>query len=462
MISTAVEGLDAVGMAASVRAGDISPVELVRHAFERIDEVDSEVNAYAFLLRAEAEREARTAEAAVRRGDRLGPLHGVPISVKEVLWMRGVPSTNGSRALRDFVPDEDAVVVHRLREAGAIVVGKTNNPEFCYAGYTDNDVYGLTRNPRNLERTPGGSSGGAAAATAYGAVPLSIGTDAGGSIRIPASFCGVMGFKPTFGLVPQGPGWAGYKTLTVNGPIARTARDLAACFEVIAGPDPSDDLSQPSFRMESGKRPEELRVAYSADLGYALLEPAVRAAFDAAVERLRGAGWHLDEAHPETSDPSALWAAIAWVECAASELPLVGGRLDEIRPESLEIIRRGERASGIDYLAAWHERAAYTRRWRGFLEEFDLLVTPTMQMTAFPVGVERPTEIAGVRLDEEVDDWCAFIYPANLAWLPAVTVPCGVDEAGLPIGLQLTGGPWRDADVLAAAEAWSRLPKGGA
>ena len=453
-----LDELDAVGMAAAVRARDISPVELVGQAFERIDASDGEVNAFAFLLRDQATEQARSAEAAVRRGDQLGPFHGVPISVKEAIWMRGVPCTNGSRALAGHIPVEDAALVRRLRDAGAIVVGKTNISEFCYFGCADNDVYGLTRNPWNLDRTPGGSSGGAAAATAYGAVPLSIGADAGGSIRIPASFCGVFGYKPSFGLVPQGPGWPGYKTLTVNGPIARSARDLAACAAVIAGPDPSDDLSEPELPtgFHDGNV-EGLRVAYSADLGYAPVEAEVREAFAAAIGRLRAAGWDLHEAHPGTGDPSALFSVIAETECAASEFPIVAARLDLVRPATLDVIRGGQRYSGVDYMTALHERSAYTRRWREFLDEFDLLVTPTMQMTAFPAGLDRPAEILGVPVDADVDDWCAFIYPANLAWLPAVSVPCGFDSSGLPIGLQFTGGRWRDADLLAAAEVWSRV-----
>jgi Asp-tRNA(Asn)/Glu-tRNA(Gln) amidotransferase A subunit family amidase len=455
---TGVDELDAVGMASAVRTRDISPVELVRHAFERIDAREGEVHAFAFLLRDDAFEQARSAEEVVRRGDPLGPFHGVPISVKEAIWMRGVPCTNGSRALAGHVPGEDAAVVRRMRDAGAIVVGKTNVSEFCYFGCTDNDVYGLTRNPWDLQRTPGGSSGGAAAATAYAAVPLSIGADAGGSIRIPASFCGVFGFKPSFGLVPQGPGWPGYKTLNVNGPIARSARDLTACSEVIAGPDPSDDLSEPALPM--GFRDgavEGLRVAYSLDLGYAPVETDVRDAFDAAIRRLRAAGWDLHDAHPDTRDPSALFSTIAGVECAASELPIVDGQLDRIRPATLDVIRGGQRYSGVAYMTAWHERAEYARRWRTFLDEFDLLVTPTMQMTAFPTGIDRPAEICGVAVDARVDDWCAFMYPANLAWLPAVTVPCGFDSSGLPIGLQFIGGRRRDADVLAAAEVWSRV-----
>jgi Asp-tRNA(Asn)/Glu-tRNA(Gln) amidotransferase A subunit family amidase len=375
----------------------------------------------------------------------------VPISIKEVVWMRDLPCTNGSRALEGFVPAEDAVVVERLRAAGAVVVGKTNNPEFCYSGTTDNDVYGLTRNPHDLGRTPGGSSGGAAAATAYGAVPLSVGTDAGGSVRIPASFCGVIGFKPTFGLVPQTPGWPGYRTLNAIGPLVRSVRDAALWLDVVAGPDPSDYLSLPARALLDGRKLEEISIAASADLGYAPVEPAVADAFAAAVAQLRGAGLPIADAHPGTADPSALWSTIAWVECTASELPLVEDRIELVRPESRKVFELGKRWSGPDYAEAQNERTAYNRRWLEFLREHGLLITPTMQMTAFPVGLERPSEIAGKPVDEDTDDWCAFIYPANLAGLPAITIPWGADEAGLPIGLQIIGAPCRDADVIAAA-----------
>ena len=188
--------------------------------------------------------EARATARQLER-DPQGPLAGVPIAIKDHVWMRGAPATNGSLALRDFYPDVDAVCVERLRDAGAVIVGKTNNPEFCYRGITDNAVYGLTRNPRNLERTPGGSSGGSAAAVAADMVPFALGTDGGGSIRIPASFCGIAGLKPTFGLVPKLPGFRGWPTLSVDGPLARTVRDLALTLQVMAGASPLDDLTWP-------------------------------------------------------------------------------------------------------------------------------------------------------------------------------------------------------------------------
>src|SRR4051794_6488088 len=224
--------LDATAMAAAVRDGTTSAEALVEAALERIDAWDGEVNAFTVLLREEALARAREVD---RDPAAYGPLAGVPVSIKDHIWMAGRPATNGSLALRDFVPDVDAVPVARLRAAGAVIVGKTNNPEFCYRGYTDNRVFGLTRNPWSLDRTPGGSSGGAGASVAYGATPLALGTDGGGSIRIPAAFCGVPGHKPSFGLIPKLPGFRGWPSLSVDGPMATSVRDLVLALRVVAG-----------------------------------------------------------------------------------------------------------------------------------------------------------------------------------------------------------------------------------
>src|SRR4051812_48041815 len=234
---------DAVAMAAAVCDGRSTAEELVTTALDRIGARDGEINAFTVVLRDEALARAREIDAA--EPSTRGPPAGGPVSVKDHIWMAGQPATNGSLALRDFVPDVDAVPVARLRAAGAVIVGKTNNPEFCYRGYTDNAVYGTTRNPWSLDRTPGGSSGGAGASVAYGATPLAVGTDGGGSIRIPSAFCGVAGHKPSFGLVPKLPGFRGWPTLSVDGPLARSVRDLRLALRVMAGAHPADPLTWP-------------------------------------------------------------------------------------------------------------------------------------------------------------------------------------------------------------------------
>jgi Asp-tRNA(Asn)/Glu-tRNA(Gln) amidotransferase A subunit family amidase len=436
--------LDATAAAEAVRNREVSPVELVEQALTAIEERDPEINAFTVVLAEEARATAKE-----RERDPQGALAGVPIAIKDHVWMRGAPATNGSLALKDFYPDVDAVCVERLRDAGAVIVGKTNNPEFCYRGITDNAVYGLTRNPRNLERTPGGSSGGSAAAVAADMVPFALGTDGGGSIRIPASFCGIAGHKPTFGLIPKLPGFRGWPTLSVDGPLARTVRDLVLTLHVMAGTDPADDLTWPVALHER----EPLRVAYSEDLGFAPVEPSVRKAFKETVAKLP---WIMQKAHPPPIPPTALWNAIALPEGYASEGPLLAEHEHQMTAGTAEIIREGA-VSANEYLDAQHERSLYTRAWSEFFADYDLLLIPTMQMTAFRVGMLSPDSIDSQPIDQFFDDWCTFCVPANLTGQPAASVPIGADEDGLPIGLQIIGRRWEDLTVLAAAAQVERL-----
>ena len=436
--------LDATAAAEAVREREVSPVELVDQALAAIEEKDPEINAFTVVLAENARERAREVER-----EPVGPLAGVPIAIKDHVWMRGAPATNGSLALRDFYPDVDAVPVARLRETGAVIVGKTNNPEFCYRGITDNAVYGLTRNPRNLDRTPGGSSGGSAAAVAADMVPFALGTDGGGSIRIPASFCGIAGLKPTFGLVPKLPGFRGWPTLSVDGPLARTVRDLALTLQIMAGASPLDDLTWP-VRLD--ERPRG-RVAFSEDLGFAPVEPPVRNAFNDTVAKL---DWNLEEAHPPPIPPTALWNAIALPEGYASEGPLLAEYEQQMTEGTAEIVRAGQAVSAAEYLDAQHERSLYTRAWNEFFADYDLLLIPTMQLTAFPVGMLAPASIDGQPIDQFYDDWCTFCIPANLTGQPAASVPIGADADGLPIGLQIIGRRWEDLTVLAAAAAVER------
>ena len=440
-----------------------SPVERVEAALEAIERLDPLLNAFTVVLAEEARATARKVERALAAGETPpGPLAGVPIAIKDHVWMRGAPATNGSLALADFVPDEDCACVARLRAAGAVILGKTNNPEFCYRGTTDNAVFGPTRNPWDPERTPGGSSGGSAAAVAAGMVPLALGTDGGGSIRIPASFCGIAGHKPTFGLVPKEPGFKGWKTLSVDGPLARTVRDIAAMLSVMAGPSPADDMTWPvpvGDLVGAVERAEVSghRVAVSVDLGFAPVEGDVRAAFDRAVGALSDAGWAVEEAAPPPTYPTEMWNTIAVAEGYASEGPLLAEWESRMTEGTAELVRAGERVTAGAYVDAQHERARYTRAWAEFFVAYDLLLTPAMQLTAFPLGVLVPSEIDGQPVDPFFDDWCTFCYPANLTGQPAACVPIGVDPAGLPIGLQIMGRRWEDATVLAAAAAVERV-----
>lgn len=443
---------EAWATADSIVRHEVSAAEVVGAALERIGARDGELNAFT-VVTAEAAM-ARAAE--VDAGRCTGPLAGVPISVKDHVWVAGLPATNGSRALAGFVPDETCVGVQRLIDAGAIIVGKTNNPEFCYRGVTDNELHGATGNPHDPTRTSGGSSGGAASSVASGMVPLAVGTDGGGSIRIPSAFCGTFGLKPSFGLVPKTPGFRGWPTLSVTGPIAGSARDLALALSVMAGPAPEDQLS---FRAPPADYPAavaepgwgRLRVAVSVDLGFADLDPDVRTAFHATIDSIADAGAQLVEAHPEPVDPTPLWDTIAAAEGYASEGPLVETDPDLVGADAAAITLSGREVSARTYLDAQAERDRYARAWHRFFDGFDLLLTPAMPVTAFELGRLAPPSIDGRPVPPSFDAWCALALPANLARLPAASVPIG--RAALPVGMQIMGGPFADALVLRGAAA---------
>jgi Asp-tRNA(Asn)/Glu-tRNA(Gln) amidotransferase A subunit family amidase len=454
-----------------VHRGEVTASELVEAALNRIADNDEQVNAFTVVLDDDARAEARVADELVHdfhafkdaTDAALPPLLGVPVSIKDHIWLADAPATNGSRAYEHFVPEHDAVCVARLKNAGAIVIGKTNNPEFCYRGFTANDLWGLTRNPWALDRTPGGSSGGAGASVAYGAAPIGLGTDGGGSVRIPAAFCGVVGHKPTFGRVPKLPGFRGWPTLSVDGPLTRTVRDAALALSVMSGPAPEDDLTWPAPAddlLGAVSRPVDwsvLRVAVSEDLGWAPVESVVRSAFRRAVDRLSEDGAQVFEATPQTAYPTPLWNDIAVPEGFASEGGLLQEWGDKMTAGTREIIEAGRSVSAGDYLDAQARRTAYAQVWTEFFDDYDVLLTPAMPIPAFGVDVQTPTSIDGVPVDPFFDDWCALSLPANLAGQPACAVPMGFDAQGLPLGMQVTGPRWADASVLAVAAAHERL-----
>jgi Asp-tRNA(Asn)/Glu-tRNA(Gln) amidotransferase A subunit family amidase len=445
---------DAWQIASAIRDGALTAVQAVSDALGRITAVDAGIGAFTVLTSDAALSQA----AEVDRGERGGPLAGVPISVKDHIWVAGLPATNGSRALADFLAPADCVCVARLIAAGAIIVGKTNNPEFCYRGSTDNELYGLTRNPVDPSRTSGGSSGGAAASVAGGMVPLALGTDGGGSIRIPSAFCGTFGIKPSFGLVPKMPGFRGWPTLSVTGPIAGSVRDLALALSIMAGPSRLDALSYPApptdyLAAVDAPSWAGLRVATSEDLGFADVDPDVRAAFRAALDRISDAGADLTEAHPDPVDPTGLWDSIALPEGYASEGPLVEANPDLVGADAAALALAGAGFSAQQYLDSQHERASYSAAWEDFFDDYDVLLSPMMPVTAFDADRLAPPTIDGRPVPDSFDAWCALALPANLAGLPAVSVPIGTGRDGLPVGMQVLGRRWADAVVLRAAAA---------
>ena len=435
-------------------ARDLSPVEVAEATLARIEQVNPSLVAFVTVTAETALGAARAAELAYATGT-AGPLAGVPISIKDITATRGVRTTRGSLLYEDFVPAEDAPFVERVLAAGAVMLGKTNTPELGWKGDSGNRLVGPTHNPWWHGRTAGGSSGGGAAAVAAGLGPLAQGTDGAGSIRIPASFCGVFGLKPSFGLVPNYPASA-VGDLAHVGPITRTVRDAALLMNATARADPRDRLSWSSgvdYLEGIGDGVAELRVAWSPDLGYTEVSPGVREAAERAAHRFEGFGCFVEEAHPGLADP---WD----IECAIWEAAMAGvfrGRLDEVRdkldPGLLKVVERGNEIAAADLAAAQQRRSAYYDCWRRFMERYDLLLTPTLPVTAFPAGDDEPPRTDG-RDDVTPLDWTKFTYPFNLTGQPAATVPCGFDADGLPIGLQIVGRWHDDATVLRASAAF--------
>ena len=450
--------LSATELAPLIRRKKVSPVDVIGAVLDRIDAVNPRLNAFVTLTGDEARREAKAAERALmRRSARLGPLHGVPFSVKDLVITRGVRTTFGTPLYRDNVPTEDAPIVERMKAAGGIMLGKTNTPTFGWIGATHNLVFGITRNPWNLERTPGGSSGGASAAAAAGLGPLHIGTDGGGSIRIPASCAGIFGHKPSYGRIPTYP-VSGAWSLSHVGPLTRTVADAALMLTVCAGPDERDQYSLPGPRVDYAKALrgslKGLRVAYADDLGFAdAVDPEVRAVCAKAARAFRELGCRLEEVRPGWPSPREAWGEIFCGGIAARMASSIDRRGD-IEPGLYRIIETALKNPPTKYVQGWFDRLAWWQHPRAFFETYDLLLTPTIACAPFAVGLDNPTEIAGKSV--EAYAWIPFTYPFNLTGQPASSVPCGFTKDGLPIGLQIVGRRFDDVTVLRASAAFER------
>ncbi|MGW3267690.1 amidase [Streptomyces sp. NPDC001056] len=435
------------------RTGEFSPVEAVEQALAAARRAEPAVNAFVRFTEDEALTRARESAERWRRGEPAGLLDGVPVTVKDLLLMRGHPTLRGSRTVSEQgVFDEDAPSVARLREQGAVFLGKTTTPEFGWKGVTDSPLTGVTRNPYDTSRTAGGSSGGSAAAVALGAGPLSLGTDGGGSIRIPAAFCGIFGLKPTYGRVPLYPA-SPFGTLSHVGPMTRDAADAALMLDVIAGPDVRDWSALPpagSFTQALTGGVRGLRVAYSPSLGgQVAVQPAVAAAVRRTVAALAGLGAYVEETDPDFSEPLEAFHTLWFTGAARITQRFSPHRRGLLDPGLREICAQGARMSALDYLAAVDARTDLGRRMGRFHERYDLLVTPTLPLTAFEAGAEVPRGSAHRRWT----GWTPFTYPFNLTQQPAATVPVGRDGAGLPIGMQIVAARHRDDLVLRAAHA---------
>jgi aspartyl-tRNA(Asn)/glutamyl-tRNA(Gln) amidotransferase subunit A len=434
----------------------VSPVEVTEAVLARIDLLNPSLNAFITVTHELALEQARAAERAYRDGA-AGALAGVPISIKDLMLTKGIRTTRGSLIYADLVPDEDAPFVEHVRAAGAVILGKTNTPEFGWKGESTNRIVGSTHNPWQLGRTAGGSSGGGAAAVAAGLGPLAQGSDGAGSIRIPCGFCGIFGFKPSFGLVPNYPA-SSVGDLSHVGPMTRTVADAALLMNATAGADPRDRWSWSSNvdYVEAIKRGVKgLHIGWSADLGYAAVDPIVRQTAEAAVRRFEEAGCLVEETSPGLDDPweiiDVLWSC-GQAGATRDNFQVDKDRLD---PGLVEVIERGRQTPATDFALAMMRRNAYAEKLRRFTSQYDLFLTPTLPITAFPAGKDQPGSIQG--RPTSYLSWTAFTYPFNMSGQPAATVPCGFDHDGLPIGLQIVGRFHDDVTVMRAAKAFEEL-----
>jgi amidase len=454
----------ATKLAEKIRSKQVSPVEVMDAFIERIEQVNPKINAFCTLATDKAREEAIQAEKKIMRNEEVGPLHGLPVGIKDLTNTAGIRTTLGSKAFSDNVPQKDALLVKRIKQAGGIIIGKTNTPEFGHKGTTDNDLFGTSVNPWNVEMTPGGSSGGSAAAVAAGLVPFAEGSDGGGSIRIPASLCGIYGLKPTYGRIPfDGNGkdlFASQHPFLHNGPLTRTVEDAALFLSVMAGPDPCDPLCLPdtgeNYTRLLQRDVKGLRIAYSPNLDSYVIDSRVQAAMDQAVEQLERLGCLVEEVTIDFGESrrtlikafSKLWFA----HFAASYGHLIQEKREQFSPDVVKMIEIGQSMSAMDYRQVGQPRSLIYRKIEHVFQSYDFLITPTLAAPAFPHHLKGPSEINGEPVNPDVDWMLTGFF--NLTGHPAASIPIGFTENGLPMGMQVVGKRFADQSVLNLSYAY--------
>ncbi len=447
----------AVEVARRLRVKDISAREVVAAHLDRIDRLNPTLNAIVTRTFESALDRARAADEALMRGETVGPLHGLPVAHKDLQLTRGIRTTFGSPIFKDFVPTEDALVVERMRDAGAIVVGKTNTPEFGAGSQTFNPVFGATLNPYDRTKTCGGSSGGAAVALACGMLPIADGSDMGGSLRNPASFCGVVGMRPSPGRVPSWPARLGWSTLSVDGPMARTVADVALVLSAIAGPDPRSPIAQQEsgarFGQPLGRDFAGVRVAWWTDLSGLPVDARVRAVVDGQRSTFESIGCRVDEAEPDFTDADEIFKTLRAFAFTTGLGPTLEAHREQVKDTILWEIDRGARLSAKAIGLAELKRTELFHRMRTFMDRYEFFVLPTVQVPPFDVNQPFVTEIDGVAMETYID-WMKSCYYISVTGHPAISVPAGFTEDGLPIGIQIVGRHQDDFGVLQIGHAF--------
>lgn len=447
-------------LASLVRSKKLSPVELLQACLDRIEETEGTLNAWCGSRPEVAMQEAKDMESRIAKGEDVGPLAGLPFGVKELDDLAGFPSTHASRPYRDNYPERDSVEVERLRNAGAIALGKTNSPEFGYTAATKNLLFGITRNPWNPERTPGGSSGGSSAAVSAGQVPFCTGSDGGGSIRIPACWTGLYGMKVSFGRIPIAPReMLGWIDTAVHGPMVRTVRDAAMYIDVTTGTHEADptSLPHPGFKYADvlEQLPKKLRIGWSPTLGYAKVEPDVIRECEAAVKTFEDMGHSVDLVEAPIDDTGQMWSRIGGCETYAFIYDKIEEHRDEFGRSFLAGTELAAETTWDRYGRAQRKRSKLVQQLWHYFENYDLLLTPTLPIEAIDARGTWPQYIAGAPVENPLHV-VAFTYPFNLSGHPAASVRAGFSDNGLPVGLQIVGPRHRDDLVLQASYAYEQ------
>jgi amidase len=458
-VTTPLAGFSAVELRRRIGAREVSVCEVIKASLDRVAQLNPALNAIV-TQNPRVMDDARTLDLRLARGEDPGLLCGLPVGIKDVTPVAGLRTTFGSPIYSDYVPEEDALVVRRLRDAGAVIMGKTNCPEFAAGGNTFNEVFGRTRNPWDSTKSAGGSTGGGAAALATGMIALAEGTDLGGSLRIPASFCGVVGLRPSAGLVPTYPtDWA-WDTLQVTGPMARTAEDVALMLQAVAGPSEFSPIGQPAAgrdfvgAVRAGVRPG-LKIGYCADIAGIGVDPDIERVCRAAAFSLTEIGAEVEELDLDLSPGRPAFLSLRGLWFVAQMFPRMDKR-ERFGPNVANNVKSGLDVTTQDLAAAEAFRGRLWHRFREFFTRFDYLLTPCMAVPPFPVEQNYPDSIAGKPMQTYID-WIAPTFVLSLTGLPVSSVPAGLDSIGMPAGLQIVGKAFGEEGVLALAAEIQRL-----
>src|SRR5271165_1735651 len=458
MDSATIGFMPATEWAEKIRTKQISPVEAMRALLERITAIEPNVNAFAYLAADQAMDAARAAETALMGGERIGRLHGVPVTIKDLAWTKDMPTQNGSLTSKGAQPAEDTPVVTRLKSEGAIVIGKTTTSEFGWKGVSESPLTGITHNPWKHGMNAGASSAGAGAAAAAGFGPLHQGSDGAGSIRMPSHFCGVFGIKPSFGRVPYYPVGTGDLTSHM-GPMTRTVADGALMLELMAGPHHLDfttlEAWPAAYSARLGDWVKGRKIAYSPDLGVARVDPDVAALVKSAAMRFSDLGAHVEEVSIPWGGPGPELTRFFWSAQRTSRKPLLAKWEPQMDPGLVACIHDAENIRVDDYQAARERKMRYVTDIHRWFENWDFLLTPSVSVAAFPAEKLMPDHWPSHPWDWV--SWAEFSYPFNMSWNPAANVPCGFTAAGLPVGLQIVGKRFDDLGVLQASAAFETI-----